>query len=47
MDNVREVITAGADGVAVIYSVVGSKNITAAAQELRKRISDSKAELRT
>jgi thiamine-phosphate pyrophosphorylase len=47
MDNVREVIMAGADGVAVISSVVGSKNITAAAQELRKRISDSKAELRT
>ena len=28
MDNVREVITAGADGVAVISVVVGSKNIT-------------------
>ena len=47
MDNVREVITAGADGVAVISVVVGSKNITAAAQELRKRISESKAVLRT
>ena len=47
MDNVREVITAGADGVAVISVVVGSKNITAAAQELRKRISDSKATLKT
>ena len=43
MDNVHEVITAGADGVAVISAVVGSKNITAAAQELRKRISESKA----
>jgi thiamine-phosphate pyrophosphorylase len=47
MDNVREVITAGADGVAVISVVVGSKNITAAAQELSTRISDSKAVLRT
>jgi thiamine-phosphate pyrophosphorylase len=47
MDNVGEVITAGADGVAVISVVVGSKNITAAAHELRKRISESKAVLRT
>jgi thiamine-phosphate pyrophosphorylase len=47
MDNVGEVITAGADGVAVISVVVGSKNITAAAQELRKRITESKAVLRT
>jgi thiamine-phosphate pyrophosphorylase len=47
MDNVREVITAGANGVAVISVVVGSKNITAAAQELSTRISDSKAVLRT
>jgi len=47
MDNVREVITAGADGVAVISVVVGSKNITAAAQELSTRISESKAVLRT
>lgn len=47
MDNVHEVITAGADGVAVISSVVGSKNITAAAQELKKRISESKATLKT
>jgi thiamine-phosphate pyrophosphorylase len=47
LDNVHEVITAGADGVAVISSVVGSKDITAAAQELRKRISESKATLKT
>jgi thiamine-phosphate pyrophosphorylase len=46
LDNVHEVIIAGADGVAVISSVVGSKDITAAAQELRKRISESKATLK-
>ena len=31
LDNVNEVIAAGADGVAVISVVVGSRNITAAA----------------
>jgi thiamine-phosphate pyrophosphorylase len=47
LDNVNEVITAGADGVAVISVVVGSRNITAAARELRKRILESKAALRS
>jgi len=42
-DNVHEVIAAGADGVAVISVVVGSRDITAAARELRKRILKSKA----
>lgn len=41
-DNVCEVITAGADGVAVISVVVGDPDITAAARELKKLISDSK-----
>jgi thiamine-phosphate pyrophosphorylase len=47
LDNVHEVIAAGADGVAVISAVVGSRNITAAAKELRKRISESKEALRS
>ena len=42
LDNVREVIAAGADGVAVISAVVGSRDLIAAARELRKRISESK-----
>jgi thiamine-phosphate pyrophosphorylase len=37
-DNVREVIEAGADGVAVISSVVGSQDITVAARELKNLI---------
>jgi thiamine monophosphate synthase len=44
---VREVIGAGADGVAVISVVVGSRNIIATARELSKRISESKEELRS
>ena len=47
LDNVREVIAAGADGVAVISAVVGSRDIIAAARELRKRISESKEARRT
>ena len=45
LENVHEVIAAGADGVAVISAVVGKRNITAAARELRKRVSESKAAL--
>ncbi len=41
-DNVRDVIAAGADGVAVISAVVGSRDISAAARELRALISQSK-----
>lgn len=37
-DNVREVIAAGADGVAVISGVVGSPDITIAARELKNLI---------
>jgi thiamine-phosphate pyrophosphorylase len=47
LDNVREVIAAGADGVAVISVVVGSRNIIATARELSKRISESKEALRS
>jgi thiamine-phosphate pyrophosphorylase len=42
LGNVHEVIAAGADGVAVISAVVGNRNVAAAAQELKKRISESK-----
>ena len=45
-DNVNGVIAAGAEGVAVISVVVGSRNIPATARELRKRILESKAALR-
>ena len=41
-DNVRDVIAAGADGVAVISAVVGSRDISAAARELRALVSQSK-----
>ncbi len=44
--NVREVIAAGADGVAVISAVVGSRDITAAARELKNLISAGKKALR-
>jgi thiamine-phosphate pyrophosphorylase len=47
LDNVREVIAAGADGVAVISVVVGSRKIIATARELSKRISESKEALRS
>jgi thiamine-phosphate pyrophosphorylase len=42
LDNVREVIRAGADGVAVISAVVGSRDIIATARELSKRVFESK-----
>jgi thiamine-phosphate pyrophosphorylase len=42
LENVCEVIAAGADGVAVISVVVGSRNIIATAQELSKRVSETK-----
>ena len=47
LDNVRQVIAAGADGVAVISVVVGSRDIIAASRELKKRISESKQALRS
>jgi thiamine-phosphate pyrophosphorylase len=46
LDNVREVIAAGADGVAVISVVVGSMDISAAARELKSLISACKETLR-
>jgi thiamine-phosphate pyrophosphorylase len=46
-DNVCEVITAGADGVAVISGVVGSPDITAAARELKNLISESRKKRRS
>ena len=45
-DNVRDVIAAGADGVAVISAVVGSMDISAAARELRALVSSSKEAFR-
>jgi len=41
-DNVHEVISAGADGVAVISAVVGKPDIEAAVRELKSRISAAK-----
>jgi thiamine-phosphate pyrophosphorylase len=46
-DNVREVIAAGADGVAVISGVVGSPDITIAARELKNNIAECKENLRS
>jgi thiamine-phosphate pyrophosphorylase len=46
LDNVREVIAAGANGVAVISVVVGSGDIVAAAWELKKKIFESREALR-
>ncbi|HUT38219.1 MAG TPA: thiamine phosphate synthase [Methanoregula sp.] len=46
-ENVREVIAAGADGVAVISVVVGSPDITAAARELKELVSDSRENTRS
>ena len=46
-DNVREVIAAGADGVAVISGVVGSPDITIAARELKKRIAEYKENVKS
>jgi thiamine-phosphate pyrophosphorylase len=41
-ENIRDVIAAGADGVAVISAVVGAEDITAAARELKTLIIRSK-----
>jgi thiamine-phosphate pyrophosphorylase len=46
-DNVREVIAAGADGVAVISGVVGSPDITIAARELKNSIAECKENMRS
>ena len=42
-ENVREVIRAGADGVAVISAVAGAPDITAAARDLKSLVTHSKA----
>jgi thiamine-phosphate pyrophosphorylase len=44
--NVDDVITAGADGVAVISAVVGSPDITAAAREIKEMVRKSKAKMK-
>ncbi|MFA4849947.1 MAG: thiamine phosphate synthase, partial [Methanoregula sp.] len=41
--NVREVIAAGADGIAVISAVVGAPDITAAARDLKNQIRQCKS----
>jgi thiamine-phosphate pyrophosphorylase len=41
LDNVEEVIKTGADGVAVIRSVMGAKDIKEQAQKMKQRIIDS------
>ena len=46
-DNVREVITAGANSVAVISCVVGRPDITFAARELKNCIAECKKKLRS
>lgn len=46
-DNVREVIAAGADGVAVISGVVGRPDITIAACELKKHIAECKENVKS
>ena len=46
-DNVREVITAGANSVAVISGVVGCPDITFAARELKNCIAECKKKLRS
>jgi thiamine-phosphate pyrophosphorylase len=43
--NVRDVIEAGADGIAVISAVVASPDITAAARELKGLVHDSKLKM--
>lgn len=43
--NVREVIAAGADGIAVISAVVGSPDIAGAVRELRALVSTARKEL--
>jgi thiamine-phosphate pyrophosphorylase len=41
-ENVSEVIAAGADGVAVISAVVGTADITGAAREIKRLVTESK-----
>lgn len=41
LNNVRDVLEAGADGIAVISAVVAQPDITRAAREMKKRILDS------
>jgi thiamine-phosphate pyrophosphorylase len=45
-ENVRDVLKAGADGVAVISAVVGSPDITAAARELKDLVREYKSSVR-
>ena len=45
-NNVRDVIAAGADGIAVISAIVGSMDISAAARELKSLVSASRKALR-
>ena len=45
LQNVQDVITAGADGIAVISAVVASPDITAAARELRDLVRECKREV--
>jgi len=40
LNNVRGVLEAGADGVAVISAVVAQPDVTRAAREMKKRISE-------
>jgi thiamine-phosphate pyrophosphorylase len=47
LENVREVMAAGADGVAVISAVGGSPDITIAARELKKLISEYRKNLKS
>jgi thiamine monophosphate synthase len=46
IDRIDVALACGADGVAVISVVVGSRNITAAARKLRKRVSESRDAMR-
>lgn len=43
MDNICDVVDAGADGVAVISAVVGQRDITAAARRVKKRVLECRA----
>jgi thiamine monophosphate synthase len=43
---VHDVITAGADGIAVISAVVGSQDIIAAAKELKEMVLKSRMKMK-
>jgi thiamine-phosphate pyrophosphorylase len=45
-ENVHDVITAGADGIAVISAVVGSQDIIAAAKELKEMVLKSRMKMK-